>query len=185
MTCAQSNVSFLVLILFSFSSFSFFKSKKRNYEDMANEISIKVAKKLCKKHQMNWVGEGGGMMHSVYMIGLSFQINHVMDQNEARMRLVDCVEELLAAINENKEIRPYLKYYPFTTEHVRVSIFSRHPDGKRVFDPDFEVASILESDDIIYSTVDYSNRLKYKSQNKEPYQKALEIVKMSENSSKK
>jgi hypothetical protein len=157
-------------------SFSFFKSKPRDYEDMANEISAKVAKKLAKKHQMDLIGEGGGMMGSVYMIGLSFQIHHPMDRDEARARIVDCVEELLAAVNANEEIRPFLKNYPFTTKNVHLAIFSNYADGREVFDPYIRVVTVYIGDHIIFSTME-PNKETYKSRYREPYAEALAMLK--------
>src|SRR5690349_1050648 len=100
-------------------SFSLFKSKPRDYVDMGREIRANVGKKLAKKHQMELISVGGGMNGSVYMIGLGFEIHHPMDRAEARERIVDCVEELLRTVNENEEIRPFLKNYPFTTKNVQ------------------------------------------------------------------
>ncbi|MFI0434638.1 MAG: hypothetical protein ACH350_02780, partial [Parachlamydiaceae bacterium] len=104
-------IIFLVIITFLACSFNFLKSQPRDYADIAREIRTDVGKKLSKKHQMDLIGVGGGMMGSVYMIGLSFQIRHPLNRNEARARIVDCTEELLAAINSNEEIRPFLKNY--------------------------------------------------------------------------
>jgi hypothetical protein len=167
----------LILICPLTFSFSFFKSKKpRDYEQMANEISTKVAKKLCKKHQMDWIGEGDQMMESASMIGLSFQIFHPLDRNEARTRIVDCVEELLAAVNSNKEIRPFLKDYPFTTKNVQVSIYSNYPDGREALDPYISVVSVYNSANIYFSTAE-ANEDSYKHRYREPYSEALAMVK--------
>ncbi len=165
----------LILIAPLIFSFNFFKSKPRDYEDIANEISSKVAKKLAKKHQMDWIGEGGGMMGSVYMIGLSFQIDHSLDRDEARARIVDCVEELLAAINANEEIRPFLKSYPFTTKNVQVAIFSILADGRDVVDPYIKVVSVDQNDYVTFRTEE-PNRIAYKNKYREPYIEALTML---------
>lgn len=161
-------------------SFSFFKPKQRDYEVMANEISVKVAKAIINKHHMDWIGEGGGMMGSVYMISLSFQIHHPMDRDEARIRIVDCVEELLKAVNENEEIRPFLKNYPFTTANVHVSIYTNYADGREVFDPYIRVVSVYQSDNIYFSTKE-PNKTPYKNRYRESYQEALAKVKGKQN----
>lgn len=169
----------LVLFVFLSSitmSFSFFKSNPRDYADVAREIRSKVGKKLASRHQMDCIGVGGGMMGSVYMIELAFQIHHPMDATEARSRIVDCVEELLKAINDNEEIRPYLKNYPFTTKNVKVAIFTNYLDGREVFDPDIRVVSVFESDKVTFFTMEPNNP-RYKNEYSEPYQEALEKVK--------
>ena len=166
----------LIFIVVSTSSFLFFKSKPRDYVDMAHEIRAKVGKQLAQKHHFAVVGITGGMMDCVYLVGLSFQIYRPMDRDEARYRLVDCVEEMLRAINENEEIRPYLKNYPFTTNNIRVDIFMSDPDGRHLYDPNFEVASISESNKIEYCT-SVPNLATYKHKYEESYEEALALVK--------
>ena len=156
-------------------SFSFFKSKPRDYADIAREIRTQIGKKLAKKHQMDLIGVGGGMMGSVYMIGLTFQIHHPMDRDEARARIVDCVEELLAAVNSNEEIRPFLKDYPFTTKNVKLAIFINYPDGREVFDPQIGIVSVDQRDSITYRTKE-PNKSSYKHRYHEPYSEALTML---------
>ena len=174
----------LTILLLSIASltvsFSFFKPKSRDYADIAREIRANVGKKLSKKHQMDLIGVGGGMMGSVYMIGLHFQVHHPLDQNEARERLVDCVDELLTAVNSNEEIRPFLKNYPFTTKNVQVSIISVSPDGRTVFDPFITVVAIHESDYITFRTKE-PQRLSYKNSYKELYSDALTMLRKGKN----
>ncbi len=152
-------------------SFNFFKSKPRDYADIAREIRGNVGKKLSKKHQMNLIGVGGGMMGSVYMIGLSFQVRYPLEREEARYLVVNCAEELLRAVNSNEEIRPYLRDFPFTTKNVQVIIFSVKADGRDVYDPAICVASVSESDEICYRTQE-PNSPTYKNEYNEPYAEA-------------
>lgn len=172
------NLRLLILLLIASLtvSFNWFKTKPRDHVEIASEIRAAVSKKLAKKHNMKEAGISGGMMGSVYMIGVMFQINHPMDRDEARARIVDCAEELLTAINENKEIRPYLKNYPFTTKNIKVAIFINDRDRRPVRHPNIGVVSVYESDDIHYYTKE-ENQMKYKSEIREPYAEALAIVK--------
>ncbi|CUI16928.1 Conserved hypothetical membrane protein [Candidatus Protochlamydia naegleriophila] len=164
-------ITICALITVLSMSFSFFKSKPRDYADIAREIRGNVGKKLSKKHRMNLIGVGGGMMGSVYMIGLSFQVRHPLEREEARYLVVDCTEELLAAVNGNEAIRPYLRDFPFTTKNVRIVIFSVQPNGKDVCDPAICVASVSESDEICYRTQE-PNSPTYKNRCYEPYAEA-------------
>jgi hypothetical protein len=160
-------------------SFSFFKPKARDYADVAREIRGKAGRSLSKKHKMEFVGVSGGMMDSVYMIGLRFQMRRPMEREEARMRLVDCAEELIEAVNSNEEIRPHLQDFPFTTKNIEVVIFISDETGRGLYDPDISVVSLGESDDIYYYTNDQSNPNKYKHQYRESYQEARTKVKES------
>lgn len=162
-------------------SFSFFKSKPRTHVIMAEEIQRKVIKTLEKRHQMNCIGEGGGMMGSVNVLALAFQIHHPMDCNEARERIVDCIQELLKAVNENVEIRPFLKNYPFMPKNVDIAIYTTYPNGAEVFDPFIRVASIYESDQIYFYTKAPDQSYGYKNSYLESYQEALTHVKSQRN----
>lgn len=158
-------------------SFNFFSSKKkRDHEVIANEITATVVKKLTKKHQMDLIGEGGGMMGSIYMIGLSFQIRHPLDRAEARERIIDCVEEVLAAFNSNDEVRPFLKNYPFTPENVQVAIFSVTSDGREVYDPYIAVVSVDQNHYVTFRTEE-PDKKSYKNKYKEPYSEAVATLK--------
>lgn len=168
---------FIIAILPFACSFNFFGfKKKRDHIVIADEINAKVAKTLCKRHQMFQISEGGGMMGSVYMVGLGFTIPHLLSEEEARARLVDCAEEMLTAFNTNEEIRPYLKNYPFTTKNLQIVIFATTPTGGDVFDPHIGSVSIYESDNIVYRTEE-PNTFVYKKTWREPYSEALKRVK--------
>jgi hypothetical protein len=143
---------------------------------MAYEIREKVGKKLAEKHKMAVVAITDGMMDCVYLVGINFQMYRPMDRDEVRYRLVDCVEELLKAINEDEEIRPFLKNYPFTTNNIKIAIFMSDPDGRRLYDPNIDVASISSSDKIYYYTK-APNVPMYKNEYEESYEEALSIVK--------
>lgn len=146
--------------------------KPHKYVAMAQKIQGKVGKKLSKKHSMDFFGVRSGMMEQVNMLGLLLEIRHPLDREEARKLIIDSVEELLAAVNDNKEIRPYLKNYPFTTKNVSISIFSSHSDGREVFDPYISDVTIHESDVIEFSTKE-PNKRGYKNQWRESYSEAL------------
>ena len=95
-----------------------------------------------------------------------------MDRDEARAKIVDCVEELLADVNANEEIRPFLRDYPFTTKNVEVAIFTKYPDGKEVFDPYIRIVSVDQGDSITFRTKE-PNKKSYKQCYSESYSEAL------------
>ena len=170
----------LLTIAFLTFSFTFFKTKSRDYVVIADEISKNVADKLSKKHQMVLVGNSKGMMKSVNLIGLIFEIHHRLDRINSRQMILDCAEEFLSAINSNEEIRPFLKNYPFTTKNLQLSIISVNPKGGYFYDPDITVVSIDESDYITFRTEEPSNPNSYKNRYKELYSEALSALKKDE-----
>jgi hypothetical protein len=165
-----------IFIAVSTSSFLFFNSKTRDYEDIANEIRAQIGKKLAEKHMMAVVGISGGMMKSVNLVGISFQTYRAIDRDEIRYILIDCVEELLKAINESEEIRPYLKNFPFTMNNIRIEIFVSDSTGRWLYDPHIGVASISGGNKIYYCTT-APNVALFKNKYAESYEEALAIVK--------
>lgn len=153
-------------------SFCFFK---RTYADKARDIRNHVGKNLAKKHHMDLVGKGGGMIDCVREISLSFQVRRILSQDEARWIVIDSVEELLKAFNENEDIRPHLLNYPFTTKNVSVKIFISNPDSSSVYYPNICIVGVNDEDFVTYKMED--NTGKTLKPIIEPYQEALAKVK--------
>lgn len=151
---------------------------KKNYIEYADNITAKVSKDLSKKHCMNLIGEGGGMMFDINKMAISFQIFKPLDQNEARKIVVDCALEYAAAINNDKRIRPYLDKYPF--EGVQISIFSLNYDRRDLYDPYISVTNFLKGK-IYYCTNDKENRWVYKNKIEETLEEALKILESEKN----
>lgn len=151
-----------------------------NYVNLACKLNMGAAKKLAKRHGMKIVHESSGLMDSVNMLGFGLDINRPLTREEARVILLDCIQELITTVNENEQIRPFLKNYPFTTKNIRVSVYSSQPDWGFVYDPYITVASISESNEVYYRTKDKDPAKKYvyKNEYHESYEEALALVKM-------
>ncbi len=70
---------------------------------------------------------GGGMMDDVDHISVGFNSNIVATIDEARTLYVHGVERLLARINNDLTIRPYLHNYPFAIDNLYHMNFQRLP----------------------------------------------------------
>jgi hypothetical protein len=101
-----------------------------HYEKLADTLTTQTAKKLAKEKGLALCGTGGGMMDDIKMMAMSFNYYKEVDLNSARKLLVEAVSEYLTAINNNKELRPFLHNYPFTPENVKIYIWIYKPDGK-------------------------------------------------------
>lgn len=165
----------ILVIFFGFFIFSSFLFKKKDHCYIAHSITNKIAPILASKYKMEWNGTGGGMMGGVNMLSISFDIFRPLEKNEARKILVDCVEIYLKAINENEEIRPHLKNYPFIVNNIELSISSYYPNHDRTYEPYVSVISTFR-DEIKFKYWDPNNENIFKRKESEPYQKALEIV---------
>ena len=115
--------------LFGCSSFGY---QSPRYVKLAHEITEKTAKKLKAQKNLYLVGTGGQMMDDIQMMAMSFDYYQEVDLKTARELTVHAINEYLSAINNNKEIRPYLHEYPFTAKNVEISIFIYKPDRSKL-----------------------------------------------------
>ena len=145
-------------------------------EKLAFQIRSKIAHKLVVKYDMKVIGFSAAMPAGVINnLGLLFQVSRILTREEARVILVDGVQEFLAEVNANEEIRPYLKAYPFTAKNITVDIYMRGSKGENVYDPNIEAASAYGGK-IWYATKDKNKKYGYKSEYKESFEEAVKLV---------
>ncbi len=101
-------------------------------EIIAKKITDDVAKKLLAEHNLHLIGTGAQMMNEIEMLGVSFDYFNELDISTGRRLLVHCLQAYLQEINENKEIRKYLKNYPFTVNNIELRIWIKKPDGSQI-----------------------------------------------------
>ena len=127
-----------VLLIFALAFFSiacnrqdnlFSPHKPSTKQEAVNEIRLRAAGKIKRKYGLQPFGTAGQLLDQVKMIGLSFQYHKPIDIEEGRKLLIGATNELLAEINANEDVRPYLDKYPFETKNVRIEIVLRNPDG--------------------------------------------------------
>lgn len=94
------------------SSFFWDKIFEQDYEQIADAITAKTAKKIKNEKELILMGTGGGMLGDIYMMAMSFRYCQEVDFNTARQLVVYCVEEYLSAINSDEKVRPYLHNFP-------------------------------------------------------------------------
>lgn len=142
---------------------------------LAGKILKEMEKKLSAQYHMRAISDTVGLIENVNLLGLGFQIRGPLTQDQLRVILVDCVEEFLAAINNNDEIRPFLKLYPYTSEGIQISLFVIDPQGRSLYDPNIGVATVRRGV-ITYLITDKAKPLIYKSEVRETYEEAQNIV---------
>lgn len=147
--------------------------KPSEKKKLADEIRTKVTTKLKREKDLHPCGSGGGMMHEIKMLALSFDYYKQIDIDEARELLIIAVNEFVDAINADEKIRPYLYHYPFEHRKVEIRIFIRNPDGSRVENGKLCVVSAIESI-LEYSTHDPDDRLL--NIHEETYEEALKKI---------
>ncbi len=168
----------LILALICIAPYYTFSSnpyKKMPYDQIVDDLITRSSKRLEKKHNMRLVGITEGMMGSVKLIGFSFQIFRQMKKNEARTMVVDCVQDLLADINQEEKIRPYLEVFPFDTNHVEIFLFI-DPIDEVDCHPNLSVVTASHRK-IYYNTNDSEKKYKFKCEEEETFEDAVKILK--------
>lgn len=99
--------------------------------DSARAVRRRVAFKLKKEKELYPCGTGAQMMNEIQMLGLAFNYFKPIDIEEGRKLLIDSVDEFVAAVNADVEIRPYLGNYPFEPKNIDIRIFMKNRDGSQ------------------------------------------------------
>lgn len=156
------------------------KNHHVDYEKIANSITIQTAKKLETEKKLHLVGTGGGMMDDIKMMAMSFNYYQEIDVKEARKLAIHAVNQYLSAINNNKDIRPFLHEYPFTPKNIQIRILVYKPD--RSLPPQDKIQFISVINGYITYSLNEPNGL-FETVCKEPFEEALRLSNPSENSS--
>jgi hypothetical protein len=92
---------------------------------MVNEIDYYIGKDLAKNKQLYLIGTGGRAMLGIERNSLDFSYyrDEELKIEEARKDIVEVVSKYLQEINQKKELRPFLRNYPFTLENVEITFF--------------------------------------------------------------
>jgi hypothetical protein len=120
------------------------------------------------------VGTGGEMARDIQSITLKFVSHQRVTIDEACALEVEVIEKFLEAINRDKEIRPYLREYPFTAPRANISISFTQPNGEPYTDG-IVVGYVFQGRGFIF----YEKRSKeglLSDLGEEPYEAALKIV---------
>ncbi|MCH9612754.1 MAG: hypothetical protein S4CHLAM102_12510 [Chlamydiia bacterium] len=103
-------------------SYSGGRSDVSKRESAVDKVLLKAAKTIEKEIGIDCIGTGGGTMHGVEMLSLSFQQNGELDIPSARVKIVKAGEIFLEEINSCKELRKYLIPCPFTPKNIEICI---------------------------------------------------------------
>ena len=166
-----------LFFLFGCSSFGY---QSPGYVKTAHAITANTAKKLEEQKKLYLIGTGGGMMHDIRMMAMGFQFFHEVDLKEARELVVYAVREYLSDINNNEEVRPYLRNYPFTAKNVEIQIWIYNPDGS---DPSLEkIYYISAINGVLTYYLDLPKTYSRKAICKETYEEALQKITLNQGS---
>ncbi len=166
-------ILFFLLILLS----SCFENQQHKSQQHACKMRNEVISILTKRHKMESTELScGGMFDCVQDLSLTFEIEGPKTKEELRRIMVDSLETFLKAINNDKQLRPYLIIYPFSIKQIYLTIFVRDKDQYYIWHPEIRRVS-MHLNGITYITYDQEyNRTEFV----ETYEEAKKIIK-SEN----
>ncbi len=170
-------------VVFLFSFFLFISCNiPPNYERMSDRIVSKYIKEIKKEHGFDLTILGGGMMGAVNLVTIGFAIQQNIDKDQGRRIATECVEKLLKQYNENEQIRPFLKNYPFNTSNIEM--YFRFIDESRDRVDKKYIALITVGNNIVrYARFD-SETKRFFNHREETFEEALRIVEAEKADSK-
>ena len=136
----------LVLCIFTFilTSCTNFEPLSQK-DDISNHIIKVVSKRLNEKYGLKLVAIGGGADEDgVWNLdgGYNRYGKKILDIEESRELILNCLKEFLYEANSNMEFRPFMKIYPFTEKNTSIAIFNY--DEKRM-EVHFPYISVISS----------------------------------------
>jgi hypothetical protein len=142
-------------------------------ECWTDEIRNNIIKKYTKKYGLRVCAISDEMPSGViYSTGIGFTIDQPISKQKARQILVECVQEYIQAMNNKKEIRPYLKDFPVTAKNIEVNLFIHDTNGDILFYPNIGMASVFLGS-IEYKTRDPKDKYTYKTVEEETFEEAV------------
>lgn len=110
---------FCFLILVSILSVC---NAKVDYGKPAYKIINSYSNDLKIFKGLNLIGSGGSWTAEINTISLHYWFFKPLDLSAVRILYIGCVEDLISRINQNKEIRPYLRDFPVTSKNIHIMI---------------------------------------------------------------
>lgn len=146
--------------------------------DSARAVRRRVAYKLKKEKELYPCGTGAQMMNEIQMLALSFNYFKPVTIEQSRQLIIDAVDEFVAAVNADTDIRPYLGNYPFEPKNIEIRIFIENLDYSPL--PKGALSVISFSDGVIYFRIDDPQNNALKTIYSEPYSEAVKRLKNSD-----
>ncbi len=146
-----------------------------DYDKIADKITAATAKKIERETSLRPCGAGGGSENNhLRKLNMSFHCFKEINIDHGRQLITYCVNEYLAAINSNEEIRSSLIHFPFTPNDVEIHIFIRQPDNRDV--PPGNLSIVSEREGKVAYKVFESDPFTLKRIHEETFEEAMRLV---------
>ncbi len=142
-------------------------------ERIQHRIIFDTANQLKKEKKLHFSGIGGSNIDGIRMMHLSLDYDSPLDIASARRLIIYSGDLFLKNINTDKEIRPYLYQYPFTSKNIDIFISVQNDKSN------MPTKEPLESIMLSYGTIRYliyDENENLKEIHRESYEEALKIV---------
>lgn len=118
--------AFLVFYFLSFFVFpNFFGgfSYGSNWHASAYQsLEKKIWDKMERKHQLQMSSFGGRFSEEIGPVSFGFRVSKEYNKDEARVLMVEVMEDIKKEINRARELRPYLIHFPMNENEISISI---------------------------------------------------------------
>ncbi len=171
-----------IILLIGLLTTSFSESFKMD-QGLSNDSKMlygfvaKTGRKLEKKYKMSISGIGGGAKtDGIWLMSLSFhRYGSLLTEETARQLIIHCVNDFLEVVNQDAQLQPHLKEYPFTAKNLELAIHNYDQHHYSVIDPLIVTVSMSRGK-IGYFTIEKEDSLPYKTQKYETFEEALAIL---------
>jgi hypothetical protein len=118
---------FLAAILILFVASMFYQTDDpylSEAEKLVNSILSSTAKMIKKKYKIKPCGTGASMPGGpIKELALCFDTNDQLSKQDLRKLLIECADELLAQVQLNDKIQPFLSYCLHSAESLMLMLF--------------------------------------------------------------
>src|SRR5665647_1739341 len=113
----------------------------------SSSLIIKLGEDLSKKHDMLLSAYGRKFDDGITVVSLSFKkYDPGPTIEQTRKLIVNVLNEAVSLVNENEEMKPYLKTFPSTAENFDINIVYYDKNGREVKPPHIVAVTIWEGD---------------------------------------
>ena len=147
-----------------------------DYQRELNQVQKRWVEAVCEEFGLSVWGFSFGAFDEIEDVVMHFQTRgQSVDIDQARNMLVNAREAIVAALNNNKKLRPYLRWYPFPSEEVEISI--HFFDSKESPVLEGYISSVYSHKETIFYSQTKPGKFKIEDVTEEPYDEALARVK--------
>ena len=167
---------FIEILIFILAGFPMenISSHPTDYETFADQVTNDFVKIAKKEFHLECMGTGGSMPNDIETFSISFIAYRKATIDQARKLEIQLIEKFIEIINSHKDIRPYLRDYPFPVHRacVSVSFYTK----KNQFQNGNSICLINQARNKLFYSILESNTSPLKTTKEEPYLEAKELM---------